>query len=169
MLVLEILTKNGWYSWRDTRILVPRTLVLQYFWVWRSCWWTLTHAGSVILRTENVKNLYLNLENWKKEGKFLFQGLFKVRNLKYVGPSEGHQNSGLSWKYMSKQLIMLRFYHETFALAPKLWCRHIYFYLFVGGGGYLSAPACLCSFFNHDNTPLIFQENISHQQFGLKT
>ena len=35
---------------------------------------------------------------------------------------------------MSKQLIMLRFYHETFALAPKLWCRHIYFYLFVGEG-----------------------------------
>ena len=102
-----------------------------------------------------------------EEGKFLFQGLFKVRNLKYVGPSEGHQNSGLSWKYMSKQLIMLRFYHETFALAPKLWCRHIYFYLFVGGGGYLSAPAYLSSFFNHDNTPLIFQENTNTNNIVL--
>ena len=81
--------------------------------------------------------------------------------------SEGHQNYGLSWKYMSKQLIMLRFYHETFALAPKLWCRHIYFYLFVGGGGYLSAPACLCSFFNHDNTPIIFQENTNTNNIVL--
>ena len=40
----------------------------------------------------------------------------------------------------------------------------------VGGwGGWLLASACLCSFLNHDNTPLIFQENISHQQFGFKT
>ena len=42
-----------------------RTLVPLYFWVWISCWWTLIHAGSVILRTGNVKNLYLNL--WRRQ------------------------------------------------------------------------------------------------------
>ena len=33
---------------------------------------------------------------------------------------------------------MLRFYHEAFALTPKLWCSHISFYSFdgwVGVGG----------------------------------
>ena len=29
---------------------------------------------------------------------------------------------------------MLRFYHETFALSPKLWCRHISFYFLLGEG-----------------------------------
>ena len=57
---LRFKQKNSWHSWRGTRVLVP-TLVPLYFWVWISCWWTLIHAGSVILRTGNVKNLYLNL------------------------------------------------------------------------------------------------------------
>ena len=30
---------------------------------------------------------------------------------------------------------MLQFYHEAFALTPKLWCRHISFYFFDGWGG----------------------------------
>ena len=29
---------------------------------------------------------------------------------------------------------MLRFYHETFALSPKLLCRHISFYFLLGEG-----------------------------------
>ena len=29
---------------------------------------------------------------------------------------------------------MLRFYHEAFALTPKLWCRHISFYFLLGEG-----------------------------------
>ena len=42
-----------------------RTLVPLYFWIWISCWWTLFHAGCVILRAGNVKNLYLNL--WRRQ------------------------------------------------------------------------------------------------------
>ena len=37
---------------------------------------------------------------------------------------------------------MLRFYHEAFALAPKLWCHHIFFNFFVGGGGTSNQHVC---------------------------
>ena len=125
-----------------------RTLVPLYFWIWISCWWTLFHAGSVILRTGNVKNLYLNLG---RRQILISRAFYWLEIWNLLALSEGHHNSGarafldgLSWKYVSKQLIMLRFYHEAFALTPKLWCRHISFYFFDGWGGGIPD---ICHFF----------------------